>query len=343
MEANALTERRHPRRRLLGHRPGSAGRTAWSCDRAVGPRRRWHRGHRPAPREPALPARHRIAGVAARHHRPGASPRRRRPGAGGRALACLRRNPAQARPAPPGARRRGLGDQGFRTGQRAVPARGGRGRPRSRRAAGGGDRPVLRQGSRAGPADRTDRARQRRRLRPVGRRRVARSGVPRLHRQRHARRRTRRRDEERAGGRHRRRRRHAAGPQRAGRPDHARPQRDAAPQPRHRRQGRDADGPGGPGRPGAHLHRRSLAQPPPRPRAGSRPVHRTTRCARSARWSSRCRPPTKSCARRSATASNCRSPARCRPCCTARSPRPKACSLLLAREQKPEYPRNLFS
>src|SRR4249919_315477 len=103
-----------------------------------------------------------------------------------RPFARLRRNAARARAASRRARGRGMGDEGLRTRLRAFPARSRGADARRHRAAGRRHRPLVREGSRAGPAHRAHGAQRLARLRAAGRRRAARPRVPRVHRRRHA-------------------------------------------------------------------------------------------------------------------------------------------------------------
>ena len=110
----------------------------------------------------------------------------------------------------------------------------------------------------------------------------------------------------------------------------------------HRRPPGNPDGPGRPRRPGADLHRRPVAQPPPRAWRSAAASRSTTRCARSARWSNRCRPPTRSCARPTGTSVELPIASDVRDVLHGAITPAEGLRRLLAREQKAEYPSSLF-
>ena len=231
-------------RGLLGHRARGADRPPRASHHVVGPRCGDGPGDRRAPRESTLPARHCVAGKPARDQRAGRRHGRRRPGAGGGAFACLRRDHARAgalRPAHAGV---AWATKGFEPGSgrflhevagevlgEEVPLAVVTGPSFAKEVAAGL------------PTALTVHSR-RPRLLQAGRRRPAWPRIPRLHRRRHARRRAGRRDEECPRRRDRRGGRHGPGPERTRRPDHPRPQRNAAAQHRHWRPAGNPDGPG---------------------------------------------------------------------------------------------------
>lgn len=72
--------------------------------------------------------------------------------------------------------------------------------------------------------------------------------------------------------------------------------------------------------------RRPVAQPPPGAWPWDAAPRSRMRCARSAKWWNRSRPPTRSCAKPSAMAWNCRSPATCAMSLHGGITRPKGCA-----------------